>query len=172
MELLVQITVRSFVNLHRAALVLFSVFALTMSDTALAQFKWKDSNGRWVYSDQPPPTGVVAQPLASPQAKPQLSQKAAGNEKSGNDLKQNADDKALSAKHKAIEAAQAAKEKQDLVKKNQVACDETRANIKTMQGDLRVTMTDSNGERRFLSEQEKQTRSAAAQKDLAANCNG
>jgi hypothetical protein len=172
MELHVQITVRSFANLHHAAIALFSVLVLTMSGTALAQFKWKDSNGRWVYSDQPPPSGVVAQPLAAPTAKPQPPQGLTANAKSSSEQKLNADDKALAAKHKAIEAAQAAKEKQDLVKKNQVACDETRANIKTMQGDLRVTMNDSNGERRFLSEQEKQTRSAAAQKDLANNCSG
>jgi hypothetical protein len=162
----VQSTVRSVVSFHHAALALLAVFALTMSDTALAQFKWKDSNGRWVYSDQPPPSSVVAQPLATPSAK------TANPQALNAEGKLNADDKALATKRKELEAAQATKAKQDMVKKNQVACDETRANIKTMQGDLRVTMTDSNGERRFLSEQEKQTRSAAAQKDLAANCNG
>jgi hypothetical protein len=166
MEWSVQKTVRSLVKSHQVALALFSVFALTLSDVALAQFKWKDSNGRWVYSDQPPPSGVTAQPISTPSAKTTATQPSLANGKP------NADDKALAAKRKELETAQAAKEKQDLVKKNQVACEETRANLKTMQGEVRVTMTDANGERRFLSELERQTRSAAAQKDLTTHCNG
>jgi Domain of unknown function (DUF4124) len=172
MEFFVRSPVRLSATFHRASAALFAVIALSMSGTVLAQFKWKDSNGRWVYSDQPPPAGVVTQPLAAPTTKAMPSQNSVVTAKTSNEVKATADDKALAAKHKAMEAAQAAKEKQDLVKKNQVACDETRANIKTMQGDLRVTMNDANGERRFLSEQEKQTRSAAAQKDLATNCSG
>jgi Domain of unknown function (DUF4124) len=166
MEFPVQSTPRSFDKLHSAALAILSIFALTMSDTALAQFKWKDGNGRWVYSDQPPPSGTTALPMTAPPTKTSTPQVTS------TEGKQNADDKALATKRKEVETAQAAKAKQDLVKKNQVACDETRANLKTMQGDVRVTMKDANGERRFLSEQEKQTRSEAAQKDLATNCNG
>jgi Domain of unknown function (DUF4124) len=166
MEWSVQRTVRSLAKSHRAVLALLSVFALTMSSTALAQFKWKDGNGRWVYSDQPPPSGVTAQPISTPSTKTMASQTSLSNGKS------NADDKALAAKRKELETAQEAKAKQDSLKKNQVACDETRANLKTMQCEVRVTMTDANGERRFLSEQEKQSRSAAAQKDLATHCNG
>jgi Domain of unknown function (DUF4124) len=150
------------------ALAFVSVFSLTMSDVAHAQFKWKDSNGRWVYSDQPPPSGVAGQAITAPAGNAANTQASSSEAKP----KQTADDKALAAKRKELEAGQAAKEKQDLVKKNQVACDETRGNLKTLQGDVRVTMTDANGERRFLSDQEKQTRSAAAQKDLAAHCNG
>jgi hypothetical protein len=166
MKLPVQNTPRSSVKRRSVALTLVSIFALTASDIALAQFKWKDSNGRWVYSDQPPPSGVAVQPVAA------TSTKTANAQAVSAEGKLNGDDRALAAKRKELEASQAAKAKQDLVKKNQVACDETRANLKTMQGEVRVTMTDVNGERRFLSEQEKQTRSQAAQKDLAANCNG
>jgi hypothetical protein len=162
----VQRNVRSFAKNHRAAFALFGVFALIMSDSVLAQFKWKDSNGRWMYSDQPPPSGVATQPIQAPSAKTISSQGVSTEGKS------NAEDKTLAAKRKELETAQAVKDKQDLVKKNQVACEETRANLKTMQGEVRVTTTDASGERRFLSEQEKQTRSAAAQKDLTAHCNG
>ncbi len=161
-----QKTLRSLFKSHRAALALFSVFALTLSDVAFAQFKWKDSNGRWVYSDQPPPSGVTTQPISPPSAKTMAAQPSLS------DGKPNADDKALAAKRKELETTQEAKAKQDLGKKNQVACEETRANLKTMRGEVRVTMTDANGEKRFLTEQEKQTRSAAAQKDFTTHCNG
>jgi Domain of unknown function (DUF4124) len=149
---------------------LLSVFALMLTPReATAQFKWKDASGRWVYSDQPPPSGVNAQTLNTPTAKPASIQTASTTSQAP---KQSADDKALAEKRKASDAAQDSKEKQDLTKKNQVACDQTRANLKSMQGDLRVTTTDANGERRFLSEQEKQSRTVAAQKDLGTHCNG
>jgi Domain of unknown function (DUF4124) len=161
-------TFMELVKSKSIALALLLLFSLTMSDAAFAQFKWKDGNGRWVYSDQPPPSGVAAQPIAAPATKITTPQASS----SDSQPKTNADDKALAAKRKELEAAQTTKAKQDLVKKNQVACDETRANLKTMQGEVRVTATDSNGERRFLSEQEKQARGSQAQKDLATHCNG
>jgi Domain of unknown function (DUF4124) len=147
---------------------LFSLLSLMLApNAALAQFKWKDASGRWVYSDQPPPSSANIQTLNTPTPKPAALQTAAVPSQ-----KLNADDKSLAEKRKASDAAQESKEKQELTKKNQVACDQTRANLKSMQGDLRVTATDANGERRFLSEQEKQSRTAAAQKDLANHCNG
>jgi Domain of unknown function (DUF4124) len=168
----VQITPNTCLNLKLMVLALLSVVTLSFSDAAFAQFKWKDGNGRWVYSDQPPPAGANAQPMVAPtaatSAKPQASQPSGIDSQT----KQNADDKALAAKRKELEAAQTAKAKQDLVKKNQVACDETRANLQAMQSGVRVITRDAEGERRFLSDQEKQTRSATAQKDLSTHCNG
>jgi uncharacterized iron-regulated membrane protein len=163
-----QIISRTLLSFKAVSLAALSVATLTMSDAALAQFKWKDSNGRWVYSDQPPPSGVSAQPMTAPSAKASAPQVASTEAQP----KHSADDKALAAKRKEIEAAQSAKEKQDLVKKNQVACDETRANLQAMQSGVRVVTRDAEGERRFLSDQEKQTRGAAAQKDLSTHCNG
>jgi hypothetical protein len=149
---------------------LLSVLALSLLPTAaLAQFKWKDASGRWVYSDQPPPSGINGQSLNTPTAKPASVQTSAAASQAP---KLSADDKALADKRKASDAAQESREKQELTKKNQVACDQTRANLKSMQSDLRVTTADANGERRFLSEQEKQSSTAAAQKDLASHCNG
>jgi hypothetical protein len=117
-----------------------------------------------VYSDQPPPSGVTAQPMATPMPKSLPQQSASVVPKASND------DKALADKRKELEAAQATKEKQELAKKNQAACDQTRANLKILQGEVRVRETDANGERNFLNDEERQTRAAAAQKTLATHC--
>jgi Domain of unknown function (DUF4124) len=154
------------------SLALLSFLAITFSEPALAQFKWKDSNGRWVYSDQPPPAGANSQTLATPAptARP-VSQQGVSVEPKTNAIA-NSDDKALAAKRKELETAQAAKDKQELAKKNQATCDLIRANLKALQGEVRVRATDANGDRNFLSEQEKQSRAITAQKDLSTNCNG
>jgi Domain of unknown function (DUF4124) len=154
------------------ALALLSVVAFTLCTPALAQFKWKDSNGRWVYSDQPPPSGVNGQALEAPvpMAKPATQQSANTDAKTS--MSANSDDKALAAKRKELEASQVAKDKQELAKKNQANCDLVRTNLKALQGEVRVRVTDANGERNFLSEPEKQSRAIAAQKELATNCNG
>jgi Domain of unknown function (DUF4124) len=148
-------------------LVLFGILSIALVSPALAQFKWKDASGRWVYSDQPPPSGIAVQPMTPAAPKTLVSNKPPVAEN-----KQTADDKELAAKRKDADSAQGAKEKQELAKKNQASCEETRANLKTMQGETRVTMTDASGERRVLTEQEKQTRAATAQKDLTTHCNG
>jgi hypothetical protein len=165
---------KTFYNIPHVKFLLVSVVICLISlafipTSAFAQFKWKDASGRWVYSDQPPPSGVNVQTLNAPAAKPAAPQASATPAPTA---KLSADDKAIAEKRKASDAAQESKEKQDLAKKNQVACEQTRANLKSMQGDLRVTTADPNGERRFLSEQEQQSRTAAAQKDLASHCNG
>ncbi len=137
---------------------------------ATAQFKWKDSAGQWVYSDQPPPAGTktASQPsrlndVSSP-TKPAAP--SATIEKASND------DKSLAAKRAELEKQAAAKEKQELANKNKSACDQTRENLKTLEGELRVRTTDAGGERRFLSDAERQQKGAQAQKDLAAHCKG
>jgi uncharacterized iron-regulated membrane protein len=153
-------------------LALLALVAITFSAPTLAQFKWKDSNGRWVYSDQPPPSGVNGQALAAPapMAKPAAQQSANAEPKAS--MAANSDDKALATKRKELEASQVAKDKQDLAKKNQANCDLVRTNLKALQSEVRVRVADANGERNFLSEPEKQSRAIAAQKELATNCNG
>jgi Domain of unknown function (DUF4124) len=163
---------RCYFETKAVSLALLSFFAITLSEPAFAQFKWKDSNGRWVYSDQPAPAGANSQTLATPAltTKP-VSQQGVIVEPKTN-VTANSDDKALAVRRKELETAQVAKDKQELVKKNQVTCDLIRTNLKALQGEVRVRATDANGERNFLSEQEKQSRAIAAQKELSTNCSG
>jgi Domain of unknown function (DUF4124) len=153
-------------------LLLLAVVAFALCTPAMAQFKWKDSNGRWVYSDQPPPSGVNGQALAAPVPVAKSAAQQTANAEPKASMAANSDDKALATKRKELEASQVAKDKQDLAKKNQANCDLVRTNLKALQGEVRVRVTDANGERNFLSEPEKQSRAIAAQKELATNCNG
>jgi hypothetical protein len=147
--------------LRQAALVLLLA---SMVSPAVAQFKYKDANGRWVYSDQPPSSGQPLTKLSAASAAPSLQTPP-------NAL--NKDDKQLAAKRAEADKQAATKEQQtktETNKKNQVACDETRANLKVMQGEQRVRVTDAKGEVKILNDDERQTHAAAAQKALAANC--
>jgi hypothetical protein len=152
------------------ALALIGLIAALICSPAMAQFKWKDSAGQWVYSDQPPPAGTktATQPSRLNDVSPptKSAAPAASIEKASND------DKSLTAKRGELEKQAAAKEKQELANKNKSACDQTRENLKSLEADLRVRTTDANGERRFLSDAERQQKGAQAQKDLATHCKG
>jgi Domain of unknown function (DUF4124) len=157
----------------RLSITLLTLLAILFTcPPVLAQFKWKDSAGQWVYSDQPPPSGTktATQPSRLSDAPSATKVPAAsGVEKPNND------DKSLAAKRAELEkqvAAKETKEKQELALKNKAACELTRENLKTVEGDLRVRTTDASGERRFLSDAERQQKSAQAQKDLATYCKG
>jgi Domain of unknown function (DUF4124) len=136
----------------------------SMLSPALAQFKYKDANGRWVYSDQPPSAGQNSTKMSAVSTAPSLLTPP---------IVSNKDDKQLASKRAEADKQAAGKEQQtkaETDKKNQVACDETRANLKVMQGEQRVKVTDAKGEVKTLNDDERQTQAAAAQKVLASNC--
>jgi Domain of unknown function (DUF4124) len=151
-------------------LALIGLIGALFCSPALAQFKWKDSAGQWVYSDQPPPAGTKT--ATQPSRLNDLSVPAKPAAPAASIEKANNDDKSLAAKRGELEKQAAAKEKQELANKNKSACDQTRENLKTLEGELRVRTTDAAGERRFLSDAERQQKGAQAQKDLAAHCKG
>jgi Domain of unknown function (DUF4124) len=144
--------------------------SLCMTGAAMAQFKWKDGNGRWVYSDQPPPSNAVAAAPFSGDALPKsLNNKSAAPSKSGKD------DKDLAAKRTELDKQAALKtkqEKQETDQKIQASCEKDKASLATIQSGVRVKMTESNGDFKVLNDSERQAQIAELQKGIASNCKG
>ncbi len=143
--------------------------ALSTQSDALAQYKWKDANGRTVYSDQPPPAGVKGNEL---NLKSASSVSATPSSATASVQKPSAADKALADKKIELDKAAAAKAKEELAQKNSAACAQTRDIIKTLQTDKRIFTSDANGERRFVDDAERKEKLGAAQKLVSENCSG
>lgn len=126
---------------------------------AFAQtYKWTDAEGKVHYSDQPPPANAREQvtvkprkPSASaPAATPAAAEKGAPAAKARTYVEQEAD-----FKKRQVEAAEreaADKRKADEVAEKKQNCDQARAQLRSLQAGGRVTGTNAQGEREYMSD--------------------
>ncbi len=159
-------------------------FALIMlAGGASAQYQWKDENGRMVFSDQGPPSNIDPSRvirnspgrsasggnLAANGAPPVVSPAAAANPVARESLA----DKELDAKRKAKEKADAErkkKEEADQTAKLARACDEMRAELRTLESGMRAATVNAQGEREFLSDTDRERRLDSVRRDIKDSC--
>lgn len=130
-----------------------------------ASYRWVDENNRVHYSDQPPGKHTTAKLLPSvsggtaaastPAPTRSLVERAA-------ELKK----KAASGQEAADKAAQEQAQK-DAFKAN---CDTARRNLATLQDGIRLVEMDANGERSYLTDEQRQQRTVKAQQDISEYC--
>ncbi len=174
-------------KINRLALVIslawFSAFA---PSAAFAQYQWLDDNGRMVFSDRPPPASVTpnkvkAVPLKvvskMPEKAPEADSKspALAAQVVGAAAPKSLADKDLEAKKRNQDLDEAAKkQKADAERQAKLAtaCADATTNIKTLESGMRVARVGKNGEREFMSDDDKTKRVADLKKEFADNCAG
>ena len=129
------------------------------SAPAFAQtYKWTDADGKVHYSDQPPPTNASKQVTVKPRkpsaststANPAATEKGAPAAKAKTYVEQEAD-----FRKRQVEAAEreaADKKKADEVAEKKQNCDQARAQLRSLQAGGRVTRTNAQGEREYMSD--------------------
>ena len=151
-------------------LLLFSVNAFA------ALNKWVDADGKVHYSDQPPPVNVQAKTLrTAPAQAPDVGSAAAQSAKAGSAP---AAAKTYVEKEAELKKAQLAKkEAADKAAQQQAAADARAANCAAAQQNLRTLQTipriseiDENGERVFVSDEQRQQRIEKAQQTVSSVC--
>lgn len=167
--------------------IIFAGLLASVCTTSFGQYQWKDDNGRMVYSDRPPPTSVLpSQMVKVPAPKPTVKAVEKSGEKSadaGSPLKvadaksalpiKSLADKDLESKKKAQEADQANTKKLadgERESRNNAACEDTRASLRTIESGVKVSRMNEKGEREVMSDDEKSKRTAALKKDLGEHC--
>lgn len=125
-----------------------------------------------VFSDQPPPPSVPksrilrAEPMA-PAPAPAPAAPARPVE--------SAADRQLEAKRKAADAAQAEKKRQaetEQAARLAKACDDALADQRLLDSGIRIARIGADGEREFLSDEDRAQRAASAQQAVKAFCKG
>lgn len=124
-------------------------------------YVWKDENGNTQYSDRPP-EGVKSE-FIEIQGIGLKGGKPPRTEQSNEVADEQSDD--AEAEDKAP-----LKEYEVLPDKNPALCKQARENLKALKA-ARIRGVDENGERRYLSEEEKAAQRATAQKIIRIHCN-
>jgi hypothetical protein len=154
-------------RLFRPALRLLAGSAFLISSLAHAQYAWIDAKGVHHYSDQPPPPSApavrmlkaprgasiasadgaptVATPASAPKAPPTLAEREADYRKRAQERAKQEQKDALEAQHKAAQAEN---------------CEAARRYQAQLQSDIRVADTGADGERTFISDEERARRLA------------
>lgn len=161
-------------------------FALIMlAGGAGAQYQWKDENGRMVFSDQGPPSHIDPSRVirtvpgrtasganhAVNTAPPAVSAAAENLPNPG--ARESLADKELDAKRKAKEKADAErkkKEEADQTAKLARACEEMRAELRTLESGMRAATVNAQGEREFLSDADRERRLDGVRRDIKDSC--
>ncbi|HEX5374511.1 MAG TPA: DUF4124 domain-containing protein [Aquabacterium sp.] len=153
--------------------------AAMASPAHASQWKWKDADGRVQYSDRPPPAYVADKDILK---RPAAAMRAAANkaaleasESAAPALKPSikASDPELEAKKRQQEAAEAAKKKAEDDKRAKTRaedCQRARNYQKSLNEGIRISRTNSQGEREILDDKARAAEQARARQAIEANC--
>lgn len=142
--------------IHAIMVGLVSFTAASMADSAPnGHYRWTDDKGIVQYSDRPP-EGVEAEFIKSNSSRSDTSSKA----------------KSANAKSEADAEGQTAKGPQELEilpEKDPELCKQAQANMKALEA-ARIRITDPDGSKRFLTEEEKEFQRDNARKFISIHC--
>ena len=172
-------------HMARALLVGLAVFAF--SGGALAQWAWKDGNGRVVYSDRPPPAGVKSESIvkqpgnAQTVLPPQQVGTAADSQRPATESRPAAASNAPKTvaeqekefRKRQIERAKAEKKAQDEQARNATKaaeCERAKGYLKAVENGQRIARTDASGNREFLDDSQRAAEAERTRKIVQSAC--
>jgi type IV secretory pathway VirB10-like protein len=161
----------------KKALLLLILMALPLMAHAQV-YKWKDANGRTIYSDVPPPSNVKQESIignkpVAPAAAPAATA-TAGAPAAASDPKKAAADKDAEARKRQEEAEAAKKKdaaKQAELELRQKNCAAAKSNYDLYKIGGRIAKVNDKGERVYLGDADIAAGLAQAQKEVDQYCN-
>jgi Domain of unknown function (DUF4124) len=150
---------------------------------AQAQWSWKDKDGRRIFSDQPPPSGVpdkdiFQRPPGSRAAQTATASEAATSTPASTATtagapKISGKDAELEKKKKEADAKQAAKQKAEdaqIAAAKKDNCERAKRAQSTFDSGVRVATTNANGEREFMSDAARAAETKRLKDIMAKDC--
>lgn len=164
-----------------------ALFALGLSQTAAAQWKWKDKSGRVQYSDLPPPPNVSdaeilqrpggAAARKPPPFAPNSAQAAAAamaaSAASAPDAAARGVDPELEAKRRKAAEDEAAKHKAEEEKQKMARaenCQRAKANLRALDDGMRMARINEKGEREILDDKARAEEAKRTRDVVASDC--
>lgn len=144
---------------------LLLILLLCNTNVLATSYKWVDENNHTHYSEQPPPnkkakvltsvSGGSNAAASSPATPKTIAERAA-------EL-----DKAKLVKKDVADKAAQKQAYDDALKAN---CDGARRNLAALKDGIRLVEMDANGERSYMTDDQRQQKTAKAQQDIQENC--
>jgi hypothetical protein len=154
---------------------------------AAAQWKWRDANGRMIYSDRPPPAGVPQSAIL--ERPPGMTPRAVPPSPTTPSLVEGTPavvslpgsaaasaprtDPALEAKRKKeadAEAAKAKAEEAKLAAAKAENCSRAKGQLKILDDGVRIARTNAKGEREILDDKGRAAEQARLRQTIASDC--
>ncbi len=167
-------------NLRRVALL---GVGLLLTADVLAQWAWKDDNGRLMFSDRPPPPTVKAEQIVrqpgggssqpSLRSGDELPRDAAKGDASKAGQKTLAE-REMEYRKRQTERAESEKksaEQQQLAQRRQQECDRSRGYLRSLEDGVRIARTDAQGNREFLDDNQRNAEITRTREMIARDCN-
>ena len=154
-------------------------WAALACSAAVAQWAWKDENGRVVYSDRPPPASVtpdriVRQPGGAPPARSTDAAPAVEGKGDAKSAPKTWAEREAEYRKRTAERADAdkkASEKQAETAQRRADCERARSYAATLESGVRIARTNAQGEREFMEDAQRASELARAREIIAQTCN-
>jgi len=176
---------------RRFAALAVAIAAGVYVSSAIAQWAWKEENGRVVYSDRPPPPGVkISQilrqpsiPMTAPAPATQAASQTGGAE---SDKTAQATPPAASTAPKTIaerdmefrkrqqeraDGERKAQEEQQKATAKAADCERSRGYMRSLEDGMRITRTDASGNREILDDAQRASEIERTRKMVQQLCN-
>lgn len=157
---------------------LMVVLGLVLSMPALAQWKWRDANGRVTASDLPPPReiadkDILQRPGTGPRPAPAAAATPASAAPAASGPASAKVDKDLEARKRAADAQQQARQKAD---EQRVAalraenCSRARTHLATLESGQRMARINAKGEREVIDDATRADEVRRAREVISSDC--
>ncbi len=149
----------------KPCLVLFAglVALSALTPVAAQTYQWKDSSGRTIISDTPPPNSVKdKRSVSSAPAAPVASSPDKALADQSLEFKKRQQENKEKADKGAKEQAAAAERKEN--------CERSRRQLSVLESGQRMSTTDASGERRYIDDTERQKEIERSRKIIADSC--
>ncbi len=148
-----------------------------LSQTAAAQWMWKDEGGHVIASDQPPPPGtpqssILKQPRPRPTTTP-VAPSDPGKDAPKPDAPKSLADRDLDSKQQAKADADAAKKAEDeanRAKAMEANCSAVRGNLAALQAGGRAARYNDKGEKVYIDDSQRQDEINKQQAQVSQYC--
>ncbi len=165
--------------------ILLLLLTLLSANALAAINKWVDEHGQVHYSDQPPPANVKAQKVipalgpeatqpakatGTPPASAPAATTTAASAPAAAKTAAERDAELKKAKQAKEEAAKKAAQEQAIADTYKANCENAQRNLRMLQSGMRIAEIDTNGQRYYLSDAQRQERITKAQQDIATYC--
>lgn len=182
---------------HLAIVAATAAMTFAGATAAAAQYQWRDSQGRMVYSDLPPPPSVApsriirapeaprgADPSAVPPGQNPAAQAATGagvqpvtaarsSPPAASDAGLSIADREMAYRKRLADRAEDEKKAMEASRRKLElarACNDARGDIRSLESGQRISRINAAGEREFLSDAERSERMSAARKSVSERC--
>lgn len=162
---------------HTSRLLLVALLGAAMATPSIAQWKWRDKDGRVQYSDRPPPPGVAENDVLSKPAGARVVAPApAGLTPAASAAPQpavRASDPQLEAKKKQQEQEESAKrkaEEEKVAKAKAENCQRAKSYQRTLDDGIRIARTNDKGEREILDDAARAKEAERNRQVIASDC--